>query len=99
MKIVKDVVDWAIEEDMYVILCGPLAEMLQDEAFRKKAAESVHYAGFSVSENEKKESLKFLKAIWLQYAKAFNNSYDEHLIFETLNEPIDCFHEHAWFRE
>ena len=97
MKVVKDVVDWAIEEDMYVILCGPLAEMLQDEAFRNKAAESVHYAGFSVSENEKKESLKFLKAIWLQYAKAFNNSYDEHLIFETLNEPIDCFHEHAWF--
>ena len=96
MKVVKVVVDWAIEEDMYVILCGPVAEMLQDESFRKKAEESVHFAGYSVSEKEKKESLRFLKAIWLQYAKTFNNSYDEHLIFETLNEPIDCFHEHAW---
>ena len=97
MKTVKEVVDWAIEEDMYVIICGPVAEMLQDETYRKKAAESVHFAGYSVSEKEKKESMRFLKAIWLQYAKAFNNSYDEHLIFETLNEPIDCFHEHAWF--
>ena len=96
MKTVKDVIDWAIEEDMYVILCGPLAEMFQDQKYLEKASESVHFAGFSVSENEKEESLKFLKAIWLQYAKTFNNSYDEHLIFETLNEPIDCFHEHAW---
>ncbi len=96
MKIVKQVVDWAIEEDMYVIVCGPVAEMLQDETFRKKAEESVHYAGYSVDEKNKKESLRFLKAIWLQYAKTFNNTYDEHLIFETLNEPINCFHEHDW---
>ena len=96
MKIVKQVVDWAIEEDMYVIVCGPVAEMLQDETFRKKAEESVHFAGYSVDEQHKKESLRFLKAIWLQYSQTFNNSYDEHLIFETLNEPINCFHEHDW---
>ena len=60
------------------------------------AEESVHFAGFSVDEQHKKESLRFLKAIWLQYSQAFNNSYDEHLIFETMNEPINCFHEHDW---
>lgn len=96
MKILKDVVDWAIEEDMYVIVCGPVAEMMQDQAYLKMTEESVHFAGYSVDEKHKKESLRFLKAIWLQYSQTFNNSYDEHLIFETLNEPINCFHEHAW---
>ena len=44
------------------------------------------------------ESKAFLKAIWTQIAAAFNNSYDEHLIFETLNEPRnpEDSHEHTW---
>ena len=50
MKILKDVVDWAIEEDMYVIVCGPVAEMMQDEAYRKMTEESVHFAGYSVDD-------------------------------------------------
>ena len=82
---------------MYVIVCGPLNEGLEtDELFKKKVEESVQYAAYDVSEGYKKKSEELLKAIWKQYAEAFNNSYDEHLIFETLNEPLDNFHEHSW---
>ncbi len=94
IKEIKRVVDFAIEEDMYVIICGPFNEIMNNPAYMKKMAESVHYSGYLVSEKDKKESEKFIQAIWKQYAEAFNNSYDEHLIFETLNEPVDRFHEH-----
>ena len=96
IKGLKEVVDWAIEEDMYVIVCGPFSEFLKNEIFLKSTKESVHYEGVCVSEDYRKKSEALLKAIWKQYAEAFNNSYDEHLIFETLNEPIDAFHEHDW---
>ena len=94
IKAIKEVVDWAIEDNMYVILCGPFSEWIRDENYRKKAEDNIHYAGLSVSENYKEKSEALIKAVWKQYAAAFNNSYDEHLIFETLNEPVDCFHEH-----
>ncbi len=98
MKELKQVVDWAIEEDMYVVLCGPFSEWLQkEEAFRKKVEQEARYAGVTVTEKYKKQAMALIKAVWSQYAAAFNNSYDEHLIFETLNEPIDAFHEHGWF--
>ena len=96
IKALKEVVDWAIEEDMYVIICGPFSERLQNETFQKRVKESIHYEGVCVSENYKKKGEALLKAVWKQFATAFNNSYDEHLIFETLNEPIHNFHEHAW---
>lgn len=95
IKALKEVVDWAIEDDMYVIICGPFSDPMLDEYYRKKVENSVHYAGISVSENYKEKSEALIKAVWTQYAAAFNNSYDEHLIFETLNEPADCFHEHG----
>ena len=96
IKAIKEVVDWAIAEDMYVIICGPFSEWLKNETFQKRTKESVHYEGFNVSEDSKNKDQTLLKAIWKQYAEAFNNSYDEHLIFETLNEPVDIFHEHGW---
>ena len=96
IKAIKEVVDWAIAEDMYVIICGPFSEWLKNETFQKKVKESVHYEGFIVSEDSKNKDQTLLKAIWKQYAEAFNNSYNEHLIFETLNEPADWFHEHKF---
>ena len=94
---IKQVVDWCMEEGMYVILCGPFAEFVTVDNFEKRRdAGDIHFAAYYVNEKDKKESQKFLKAVWEQYAQAFNNSYDEHLIFDTLNEPIDAFHEHAW---
>ena len=97
IKLLKQVVDWAIEEDMYVIVCGPLNEWLEkDENFKKKVEESFHYATYDFDDAYIQKSKNFLKAFWKQYAEAFNNSYDEHLIFETLNEPLHNFHEHNW---
>ena len=94
MKELKNIVDWAIEEDMYVIICGPFAEFMKEDYYRKNVKENVHYVGYTVTPEYDKECRAIIKAIWTQYAKAFNNSYDEHLIFETLNEPVDAFHEH-----
>ena len=94
IKTLKQFVNWAIEEDMYVIICGPHDEDMNKELYKKRYENDIHYAGYNVSEEYKDKSEKFLTAMWKQYAQAFNNSYDEHLMFELLNEPIDCFHEH-----
>ena len=99
IKVLKQFVDWAIEEDMYVIICGPHDEDMSKELYKNRYENDIHYAGYNVSENYKAASEKFLTAMWKQYAQAFNNSYDEHLMFELLNEPIDCFHEHNFGRE
>ena len=101
IKAIKQVVDWCIEEDMYVIICGPFADVANSEAYKKRAVTGdIHWAAYYINENDKKESEKFLKAVWKQYAEVFNNSYDEHLIFENLNEPVDVFHDenaHSWY--
>ena len=101
IKALKEVVDWIIEEDMYVIICGPFSEFLQNNpAFKKRIDDKdVHYGFVDVSEENKNQTEKLIQAIWKQYAAAFNNSYDEHLIFETLNEPTHNFHEHDLPRE
>ena len=91
----KKVVDWCIEEDMYVIICGPFTEFSGFEAYKNRAeAGDKHFAAYYLNEGKKKESKKLIEAVWKQYAQAFNNSYDEHLIFETLNEPVDMLHEY-----
>ena len=98
---IKQVIDWCFEEDLNVILCGPFADSMAEDStlYHLKVEErDIHFVGYYINEKYKKESKKFLEAVWIQYAQAFNNSYDEHLIFETLNEPIDVLHEHAWFQ-
>lgn len=90
MARVKTVVNWAIEEDLYVILN-------EHHSVRDKMAKPVrHGEGYRVATEDEAESSAFLKAVWTQIAAAFNNSYDEHLIFETMNEPRNADHAHAW---
>ncbi len=79
-KRVKEVVDWAIEDGMYVIL-----NVHHDNYGRNSAMP--YGGGYYPNELNKDESLKFLVNTWAQIALAFNNGYDEHLVFETLNEP------------
>ncbi|MBR5647257.1 MAG: glycoside hydrolase family 5 protein [Treponema sp.] len=80
MKRVKQIVDWAISNDMYVIL--------NCHHDNKSALEPVQYGeGYCPSSVSFEESMKFLQNIWAQIAFAFNDGYDEHLIFELLNEP------------
>ena len=68
---VKEVVDYCIDNDMYVIL-----------NIHHDTSTQYYYP----SSTYKTQSVKFVKSIWTQVAKYFKD-YDQKLIFETLNEP------------
>lgn len=90
MARVKTVVNWAIEEDLYVILN-------EHHSVRDGMGNPVrHGEGYRCATADEEESSAFLKAVWTQIARAFNDSYDEHLIFETMNEPRNTAHGHTW---
>lgn len=76
---VKEVVDWALGEGMYVILC-----MHHDNAAASRPAKGT---GFYPDVNSKLVSGDFLVNVWAQIALAFNNGYDYHLVFELLDAP------------
>jgi len=89
---VKTIVDWAIEDGYYVILN-------EHHSVRDNMNSPLKYKdGYIVRNNSTDiaESKAFLKSIWTQIATAFNSSYDEHLIFETMNEPRNTSHAHQW---
>lgn len=75
MKRVQEVVDYVIDNDMYCIL-------------------NIHHDNTPISNNayfypdnaHLENSLKFVSSIWKQVSAQFAG-YDNHLIFETLNEP------------
>jgi endoglucanase len=68
---VKEVVDYCIDNDMYVIL-------------------NIHHDNstdfYYPSSDYLEQSEKYVKSIWSQLAAYFAD-YDDHLIFESLNEP------------
>jgi len=80
MKRVKEVVDWAIEDGMYVIL-----NCHHDVA--DKNTQIKYGQGYYPTKQNNQESLDFLVNLWQQISLAFNNGYDEHLMFELMNEP------------
>lgn len=80
---VKEIVDWAISNDMYVILNTHHDNW---ESYSPISKRGYYYP----SEENYEKSVHFLTNVWGQIALAFNNGYDEHLIFETLNEPRPC---------
>jgi endoglucanase len=91
MKRVKEVVDWAIKQGLYVILNSH-----HDNAGLKEG-ESIHYGeGYYPSFKDIQQSERFIYNIWRQIAFAFNNGYDHHLIFEGLNEPRMAGHKYEW---
>lgn len=92
MARVKQVVDWAIEDGYYVILN-------EHHSKHEKMSSPLKYGEGYIVRNTPEdiaESERFLKAIWTQIATAFNGSYDEHLIFEFMNEPSNVGHNHEW---
>ncbi|MBQ9726519.1 MAG: glycoside hydrolase family 5 protein [Kiritimatiellae bacterium] len=94
MRRVKQVVDWAIDAGYYVILN-------EHHSVRENMPRPLGYAsGYIVRDdpNDIAESRRFLKAVWEQICAAFNDGYDEHLVFETMNEPrnTDETHGHVW---
>ncbi len=68
MARVREVVDYGINNDMYVIL------------------NTHHEEWYFPTEEDKEQDIEQLTALWTQIAEEFQN-YDEHLIFEGLNEP------------
>ena len=80
MSRVKEVVDWAIEDGLYVIL-----NIHHDDW--KDSSQMPRGKGFYPNKVNFEESSRFLVNVWSQICLAFNNGYDEHLIFEVMNEP------------
>ena len=80
MARVKEVVNYCIDNNMYVIL------NLHHE-------EWVNRADLGTAYNQMQP--KFTK-IWSQIAEAFKD-YDQHLIFESLNEPRAAGTDHEWW--
>lgn len=68
MARIHEVVDWGIDNDMFVIL------------------NSHHEEWYFPTEENKEQDLEQITALWEQVAEEFKG-YDEHLIFEGLNEP------------
>ncbi|MGN0636921.1 MAG: cellulase family glycosylhydrolase [Huintestinicola sp.] len=74
MKRVKEVVDYAYSNGVYVILNSHHDNSYYD------------IGGCVKSEETLNRSVKKMTTLWTQIANTFKD-YDEHLIFETLNEP------------
>ena len=81
LKRIKDIVDMAINKNLYVII-----NMHHDVA--NYTENSIKYgSGFYPMKKDMIESEKFIYNIWRQIAITFNSGYDHHLIFESFNEP------------
>ncbi|MBO4532818.1 MAG: glycoside hydrolase family 5 protein [Treponema sp.] len=80
MSRVKQVVDWAIEDGLYVIINAHHDNY-------EKSTKMLRGSGYYPNSTNLVESQRYLYNIWGQIATAFNNGYDEHLVFETMNEP------------
>ena len=78
---IQEVVDWAIRRDMYVII-----NTHHDEGDHFYYPSSAQY---EISE-------KYITSIWRQVADRFRE-YDEHLIFESMNEPRLVGHTNEWW--
>ncbi|MBB5219134.1 glycoside hydrolase family 5 protein [Treponema rectale] len=90
MNRVKQIVDWAIEDELYVII------NIHHDNYTSPSG--IGYGdGFYPNMVSWNESMLFIKDVWTQISKTFNNEYDEHLIFELLNEPRLREHEHEWW--
>lgn len=90
MTRVKEVVDWAYNNGMYVVINSHHDNYDFDTPIPQGA-------GFYYPSDENyEESARFLTALWTQICTTFNNDYGERLIFETMNEPRPKGTEFEW---
>lgn len=90
MARVKEVVDWAIDDGMYVIL------NTHHDNWGKNTTVP-RCGGYYPTSANYEESSRYAVNVWAQISQAFNNGYDEHLVFETFNEPRLCGTNHEWW--
>ena len=80
---VNEVVDWAIDDGMYVII-----NIHHDNHQEAK--------GFYPDFAHRDQSVRYISRIWEQLSERFKD-YDEHLIFESMNEPRLVGHTNEWW--
>ncbi|MCM1132379.1 MAG: glycoside hydrolase family 5 protein [Ruminococcus flavefaciens] len=78
---VKEVVDYCYNNDMYVIL-----NLHHEEGWQNRSTLGSDY----------EEINGYVTSLWKQLAEAFKD-YDQHLIFETMNEPRATQTDHEWW--
>ena len=81
MDRVEEVVKWALDEGMYVII-----------NIHHDNTEDYEYPSYARLDQSK----AYVTKIWSQIAERFA-SYDEHLIFETMNEPRQVNTNNEWW--
>lgn len=89
MNRVKTIVDWCIDDDMYVIL-----NIHHDNYINQNIIWA--FQGFYPTHFAEEKSIKFVKEVWKQVSAEFSDRKYEKVIFETLNEPRLRGHEHEW---
>lgn len=82
---VKEVVDYGIDNDMYVIL-----------NIHHDNGSQFDHPYFWPTNNTKDQSVRYVTDIWTQLAECFKE-YDQRLIFETLNEPRIVGDRYEWW--
>lgn len=82
---VKEVVDYAIDNDMFVIL-----------NIHHDNGDQWSHPYFWPSNAYKDQSIRYVTEIWTQVAEYFKD-YDQRLIFETLNEPRLIGDKNEWW--
>lgn len=80
MDRVQEVVDWSLEENLYVII-----------NIHHDNEEGFLYPSYDYLERSK----EYVRTIWEQIAERFAE-YDERLVFETMNEPRHVNTDHEW---
>lgn len=83
---VKQIVDWALEKNLYVVI------NIHHDTWNG----SGNFWGYYPDNAHKEKSIQYVKNIWQQVASEFS-SYDQRLIFETLNEPRLRNTAHEWY--
>lgn len=81
MDRVQQIVDFAVKDDMYVIL-----NVHHDNDLKTMYPDSAHY----------EQSSKYMTRMWEQIAERFKD-YSDKLIFETMNEPRMTGHTYEWW--
>ena len=81
MDRVQEVVDWAYDDGMYVII-----------NIHHDNEDAFEYPSYDKMDQSK----KYVTKIWEQIADRFAE-YDEHLIYESMNEPRQVGTDHEWW--
>ena len=93
MARVKQIVDWAYENELFIII------NTHHDNYDKNAPIPAGSGYYYPSQENYEESSNYLKALWAQICETFNNDYDYHLIFETMNEPRPCGTDYEWWHD